>query len=235
MSTLSNLIFKNAEHWVSSPFGYRGSISTSAGATSTFHSGVDYATNRKKLPQYAIEDGEVLSCGRDWAYGGAKYVWVSYPRLGVKMLHYHLDSINVKAGQAVNKNTVLGTTGMTGRATGIHLHLGMKRLSGGGWIDPEKWSKEEYTAPKKKKYGKGTYKVTKADVLNVRKGPSTKYGIVKYSKMTSDAQAKIKKLAGKKVNGYVRGLTFSVLEVAGEWGRTPSGWVCLKYCERIDT
>lgn len=148
MSTLSNLIFHDASHYVTSKFGKRASISTSAGTTASFHSGTDYGTNGKKIAQYAIEDGSILSCGK--ASDGALYVWVSYPRLKVKMLHYHLDSITVKAGQIVNKDTLLGYTGKTGKATGIHLHLGIKRLSGGDYIDPEKWSKDEYTAPPKK-------------------------------------------------------------------------------------
>ena len=184
--------------------------------------------------QYAIEDGVVLSCGRDWAYSGAKYVWVKYPRLGVKMLHYHLDTIKVKSGQHVNKNTVLGTTGMTGRATGIHLHLGLKKLSGGDWLDAEKWYKDEYTAPPAdKKYKIGNYKVTKADVLNVRKGAGTKYAKKTFSQLTKDAQSKILRLSGEKCNGYVKGLTCTVSKIKGSWGKTPSGWICLDYCERI--
>ena len=51
--------------------------------------------------------------------------------------------------------------------------------------------------------------------------------------MTKSAQEKILKLAGKKVNGYVKGLTFTALEVRGNWGRTPSGWVNLDYCKKI--
>ncbi|MDD6145720.1 MAG: M23 family metallopeptidase [Oscillospiraceae bacterium] len=145
MSTLSNLIFHNQKHYVTSPFGRRSTISTAAGNTSSYHYGTDYGTNGKKLAQYALEDGEIISCGR--ASDGALFVWVKYPRLGVKMLHYHLNSYKVKTGQKVNKNTVLGYTGKTGKATGIHLHLGMKKLSGGGWIDPETWSRSSYTAP----------------------------------------------------------------------------------------
>ena len=148
MSVVSNLIFHNEKHYVTSKFGYRDSISTSAGKTNPFHSGTDYGTNGKKIAQYAIEDGEILTATK--AADGALYVWVKYPRLGVKMLHYHLDSIKVKAGQKVDKNTLLGYTGKTGKATGIHLHLGIKRLSGGDYIDPEKWAKNEYTAPPKK-------------------------------------------------------------------------------------
>ena len=149
MSKVSNLIFHNASHYVTSPYGKRASISTSNGNTATFHSGTDYGTNGKKIAQYAIESGSILSCGT--ASDGAKYVWVKYPRLGVKMLHYHLDSIKVKAGQAVNENTVLGYTGMTGKATGVHLHLGLKRLTSDSYIDPEAWAANEYTAPNESK------------------------------------------------------------------------------------
>lgn len=235
MSELSNLIFHEKKHYLSSPYGPRKSMNTSKGKTSSFHDGVDYATYSVKLPQYPVTDGVVLSCGTDWAYGGAKYVWVSYPDIGVKMLHYHLDSISVKKGQAVNKNTVLGYTGKTGRATGIHLHLGLKLLSGGGYIDPEKWFtdylKKTETAKTAAKYIPGNYKVTKASVLNVRAGSGTKYKKLKFSQLTADAQKKTMKLTGKKVNGYAKGMTFTVLETAENWGRTPSGWVCLDYCE----
>lgn len=148
MSIVSNLIFHNAKHYVTSKFGYRSVLNTSAGKTNPKHKGTDYGTNGKKLPQYAIEDGVVLTATR--AADGALYVWVKYPRLGVKLLHYHLDSIKVKKGQKVNENTLLGYTGKTGKSTGIHLHLGVKRLSGGDFIDPEKWAKNEYTAPPKK-------------------------------------------------------------------------------------
>ena len=181
MSTVSNLIFHNAHHYLTSPYGNRQSITTSNGNTGTFHNGTDYGTGGKKIAQYAIDAGSIISCGT--ASDGAKYVWVKYPRLGVKMLHYHLDSIKVKAGQSVNQSTCLGYTGKTGKSTGVHLHLGVKRLSGGGYIDPELWSKNEYKADTKsteavtdaaKSYSKslsGTYKTTAN--LNIRKGAGT--------------------------------------------------------------
>lgn len=224
MSILSDLIFHEAKHYVTSPFGPRQTISTAAGSTSSFHSGTDYGTNGKKLTQYAIEDGSVLSCGT--ASDGAKYVWVKYPRLGVKMLHYHLDSIKVKSGQAVTANTALGTTGKTGKATGVHLHLGVKRLSGGDYIDPEKWSKNEYTA-----YSVGDYVVT-ASLLNVRTGPGKNYTAKRYAQLTANAREAVKKKAGYAANGYVKGIVCTVSEVKGDWGRTPSGWICLDYCKK---
>lgn len=146
MSKISNLIFHNAKHTMSSPYGRRKSIKTSAGNTAPFHKGTDYATYGVKLAQYAIEDGVILSCGTDWAYGGAKYVWVKYPRLGVKMLHYHLDSVKVKKGQKVTKNTIIGYTGKTGKATGIHLHLEIVCTITGTRYDPEKYS-QTYKEP----------------------------------------------------------------------------------------
>lgn len=80
-------------------------------------------------------------------------------------------------------------------------------------------------------YPKGTYKVN-CDLLYVRKGPSTKYAKKAFSELSPLAQKKILTLTdGQEKNGYVRGLTFLVYEVRSGWGRTPSGWVSLRYCE----
>lgn len=231
MSELTNLIFKNEPHRLSSPFGSRAVIKTAKGKTASFHNGADYSTFGKKLSQYAVCDGEVVSCGIDRLYADAKFVWVSYPALGVRMLHYHLDDICVKSGQKVNEKTVLGHTGQTGFATGIHLHLGIKRIGQNAYIDPEKWSKEEFELIKKA-YVPEIYIVT-ADVLNVRKAPGTKSPKLGFSDLTSNAQKQILSLCGKRVNGYVKGVEISVGEICGNWGKTPSGWVCLDFCEVI--
>lgn len=228
MSKISDIIFNGAKHYVTSPYGKRNFISTSAGTTSSFHYGTDYGTNGKKLPQYAIEGGVILSCGS--AKDGAKYVWVKYPRIGKKFLHYHLDSIAVKAGQTVAKGTLLGKTGKTGKATGVHLHLGVKDLKTGNYEDPEKFS-AKYT--EQYDYTCGNYAVA-ADVLNVRSGAGTQYKIKTFSQFTSNAQKQIKQLCGKKINGYVKNLVCTVSEIsAGCWGKTPSGWICLEYCKKV--
>lgn len=146
MSAVTNLIFKGARHYVTSGFGYRKVINTKGGTTSSFHSGTDYGTDGKKIPQYAIESGTILSCGR--AKDGANYVWVKYPRLNVKMLHYHLDSISCRTGQSVVRGTLLGYTGKTGKATGVHLHLGIWDLAKGCYINPEGFNYTEPTTPK---------------------------------------------------------------------------------------
>lgn len=130
MSKNGKLIFKTYDPYITSPFGYREAIYDNNGklvAKAGGHNGVDYGTNANKLPQYAITDGVVIGCGTDSTK--AKYVYVQYDKLGYIGLHYHLDSINVKNGQKVNENTVIGKTGMTGNTTGIHLHYGWYKIA----------------------------------------------------------------------------------------------------------
>ena len=80
-------------------------------------------------------------------------------------------------------------------------------------------------------------RIQKISLLNVREGPGTKHKVKPFTKLTKSAQSKIKKISGKAVNGYVKGLTFTCYEVKPDgkyvWGRTPSGWVALDYCERV--
>lgn len=227
MSKISNIIFNGQPHYITSGYGQRAVIATSAGSTSSFHYGTDYGTNNKKLAQYAIEDGTVLSCGR--ASDGANYIWVKYPRINKKFLHYHLDSISVKNGQSVKKGTLLGYTGMTGKATGIHLHLGIKDLSTDSYEDPEKFA-ASYNADE---YKTGLYKVT-ASLLRVRKGPSTSYRYLKFSELSANAQAQVKKLnSNRSADGLVKGCECTVSQVKNGWGKIPSGWVSLEWCRKV--
>ncbi len=145
MSKITEIIFKGEKHYITSKFGYRKPISTKAGDSGTKHRGTDYGTHQKKLPQYAIEDGVIYDVGT--AKDGAKYVKVDYPRINKRFHHWHLHTISVKEGQAVKKYTKLGTTGETGKATGVHLHLGIIDLKNDTYIDPEKYAKE-YKEPK---------------------------------------------------------------------------------------
>lgn len=147
MSKISNLIFNGKNHYVTSSYGPRKVISTSAGNTSSFHYGTDYGTDNKKIAQYAIENGTIMSCGK--ASDGANYIWVKYPRINKKMLHYHLNDISVTSGQSVKKGTLLGHTGMTGKATGIHLHLGIADVTTGNYVDPEVYAKTYAEADEK--------------------------------------------------------------------------------------
>lgn len=83
-------------------------------------------------------------------------------------------------------------------------------------------------------YKTGTYKVT-CDLLNVRAGASTSFAKKTFTQLTINAQEQVKELNnGKAANGYVKGVECTVSEIKnGNWGKTPSGWICLDYCKKI--
>lgn len=91
----------------------------------------------------------------------------------------------------------------------------------------------EIKVAEKKVYPKGDYRVTDASLLHVRTGPSTSYRKKTYSEFTKNARAQIYELVRYKADGYVMNVEFTVYEVRSNWGRTPSGWVCLDYCTKI--
>ncbi len=125
MSKITNLIFKGEPHYITQEF-------------SKEHNGTDYGTYRKKIPQYAIENGTITFVGID-PYG-SKYIKIYYPRIKKTFLQGHLDTIYVKLNDSVNSNTKLGLTGMTGNATGIHLHLSIIDNENRCYIDPEEYA-----------------------------------------------------------------------------------------------
>ena len=63
-----------------------------------------------------VEVAETSSVG----YG--KHVIVDHGD-NLKTLYAHLSKINVKTGDEVDTDTVVGLMGSTGRSTGSHLHL----------------------------------------------------------------------------------------------------------------
>lgn len=81
-------------------------------------------------------------------------------------------------------------------------------------------------------YRTGRYEVT-ATVLNVRGGPGTNYSWKRYSQLTANAQAQVLRECGYKPNGLCAGVQCDVSEVDGNWGKIPSGWICLDYCKKI--
>lgn len=131
---LAERIFKRKDYYITSNFGWR-----TLNGKQNFHTGTDYGTHNQYWKQYALENGTVVDAGT--GYKGGLYVIVRYPRLNKEVQHFHLHEIKVKKGQAVNENTVVGITGKTGMATGIHLHLGL-RTPNGDWENPELYNYE---------------------------------------------------------------------------------------------
>lgn len=95
------------------------------------HYGVDLISSVYDRTLYASGDGIVVAAGADSVVGLVVVVRYTdaHHRATAKsqdviFRYFHLDSIRVKAGQAVNKDTVLGVYGSTGLlGTGAHLHL----------------------------------------------------------------------------------------------------------------
>jgi len=117
-----------AEGKLASRFGLRRFFNGEARAP---HVGLDVAVARG-TPVKATAQGTVLAVG-DYFFNG-KTVFVDHGN-GLITMYCHLDRIDVQAGEPVSKAQLLGLSGMTGRATGPHLHWSV--VLNGAMIDPE--------------------------------------------------------------------------------------------------
>jgi murein DD-endopeptidase MepM/ murein hydrolase activator NlpD len=97
------------------------------------HLGFDLASFTG-VPIVAANRGKVLFADELGIYGNC--VIVDHG-MGLQSLYAHLSSIEVKAGQEVEKEQTLGRSGMTGLAGGDHLHFTM--LVNGHMVNPVEW------------------------------------------------------------------------------------------------
>lgn len=101
---------------LSSPFGWRNHPIEKK---MLFHEGVDISA-RVGTPVYSTAQGRVVKIMYSkYGYGNRVVIKHAY---GFETLYAHLGVINVKKGQWVNKNQLIGTVGNTGLSTGPHLH-----------------------------------------------------------------------------------------------------------------
>lgn len=84
------------------------------------HRGVDYAAPMN-TPIYATSHGEITFRGPDGGFGNT--IIIQHPK-GISTLYAHLNSFakNIQVGTTVTKGQVIGYVGMSGLATGPHLH-----------------------------------------------------------------------------------------------------------------
>lgn len=96
------------------------------------HQGVDYAAP-EGTPVWAAADGKIVSRGEK---GGAGNMVILRHPGGLKTLYMHLSRFaeGQHVGDKVKAKTVIGYVGMTGLATGPHLHFGMQK--NGRYVDP---------------------------------------------------------------------------------------------------
>lgn len=94
------------------------------------HSGIDYAAPAG-TPVRATATGTVV-LAEDHFFAGSS-VFIDHGG-GLVSMYFHLASITVEPGREVARGEVIGTVGATGRATGPHLHFGLRWH--GARVDP---------------------------------------------------------------------------------------------------
>jgi len=107
-----------------------GSVRIFNGKVKSLHTGRDYpVTDGSEVK--ALADGTVVLTADHFLTGNAVYIDHGD---GLVSMSFHLKTLAVKAGDKVKRGATLGTVGSTGRATGPHLHTGLRWL--GKRIDP---------------------------------------------------------------------------------------------------
>jgi len=102
--------------YVSSPYGMREHPTEKQ---LLFHEGIDISANVGSKV-YSTAQGRIVKIMYSkYGYGNRIVIKHAY---GFETLYAHLHVINVKKGQWVGKNQLIGSVGNTGRSTGPHLH-----------------------------------------------------------------------------------------------------------------
>ncbi|PZX52500.1 M23 family metallopeptidase [Algoriphagus chordae] len=94
----------------------------------SFHRGIDLKTNRSKV--YSMLHGKIESVGTDPLLGN--FVKVQHGKY--EAVYGHLSYVSVLQGESVLPGSALGISGSTGKSTGDHLHLTIKK--GQKYINP---------------------------------------------------------------------------------------------------
>jgi hypothetical protein len=108
-------------------FGHRRVIN---GSPRSPHGGADYSVP-EGTPVRAASDGTVVMVANHFFGGNA--VFLDHGD-GLVTQYFHLSRIDVREGQQLTRGAPLGAVGATGRATGPHLHFGVRFR--GARVDP---------------------------------------------------------------------------------------------------
>lgn len=103
--------------------GVFGSQRIINGVPKNIHNGVDYGVP-EGTPVYASTDGIVIIAGNNFYYNG-NFVLLDHGH-GLTSVYLHMNKLNVKTGERVQKGQKIGEVGSTGRSSGAHLHWGVQ-------------------------------------------------------------------------------------------------------------
>ena len=98
-----------------------------------YHLGYDLAVT-KRYPVEAANGGVIVYAGDLGIYGNT--VIIDHG-MGIATLYGHMSTLDVKVGDTVEKNGIIGRTGETGLAAGDHLHYGV--YVNGVAVRPTEW------------------------------------------------------------------------------------------------
>jgi hypothetical protein len=107
------------------------------GKLASVHRGLDYHA-KLGTPVAAINSGRVVLAKPLYYEGGC--VVIDHG-LGLMSVYMHLSKINVAVGRRVRRGQIIALSGASGRATGPHLHLGIRWE--GSYLDAAKLFKLE--------------------------------------------------------------------------------------------
>ncbi len=97
-----------------------------------YHKAIDIA-NKGGSTILAADSGTVIGAGWLDGYGYGNRIIIDHGN-GYVTLYAHLSTVQVKAGQKVNRGDLIGRMGSTGRSTGTHLHFEIRQ--GGVLLNP---------------------------------------------------------------------------------------------------
>ncbi len=115
--------------------GLFGSQRVYRGVAGAFHSGVDVAAGAG-TPFVAPADGVVVLAAAKEQFTLEGHLLIIDHGMGLSSSFLHCSRLDVRVGDRVRQGQPLGLVGMTGRATGPHMHWGMKWR--GARIDPQR-------------------------------------------------------------------------------------------------
>lgn len=239
-----NKVLERGKHYITCDWGYYSD-------GKTWHKGIDLigdATKSDVSVDYIVcfADGVVTDyCNTFTGHsdksdisGCGNYLFVKHENGWItRYMHMVKGSVAFKTGDKIKKGDIIGKMGMTGNATGNHLHFDIsnskflpygRKINNRYYCDPKPFLIGKRTFADVG-YQKGTYTVIKD--VNVRTYPDVKGALITYYGFTENAKRQIRKITANKPDYFPAGMRVTISEVSGTWGKCPSGWISLNFCK----